>query len=349
MRALILLVALLAPSRVAHADPPLLFAMMGQSNMVGCFDGLPSPDACSSGQCPRLEVLGNDADSNGSVYWRTSPVEPLDCALTTCGLACNQGSTNCGDVISKDDGVQSGTCSAAYGPEQQFGVQFLTTNLTATVALIPCARGGAYMATGQIYPSWLPTANHDDRSTLYGSCHHRMTMAIPHGSLTGVVIFQGESDANTNATASVYATNFNTFLDGLFNDWGSGLKICFGQLSSNLTAFPFYRTVQDQQASIHRGGVRMYVTSNYGCTAVGQPNACCSGVGTGSCEIPVQPSGGHFTQAGYTTLGQRMAECMNALLPAPTPTNTPTPIPPTPTPCHTLVGFSCPGGPAGCP
>jgi len=78
-------------------------------------------------------------------------------------------------------------------------------------AFVPCAVGGSSIT------AWQPGANHQDRTTLYGSMVYR---ALQTGCL-GVLWWQGEQDA----AAGMSAVDYNAYLDTLANAVNTDLGV----------------------------------------------------------------------------------------------------------------------------
>lgn len=79
------------------------------------------------------------------------------------------------------------------------------------VAFVPCALSGSSIT------AWQPGANHDDRTTLYGSMHHRATVAII-GGVKAVLWWQGEQDAITSMSQATYFADFQTLSAAIATD-----------------------------------------------------------------------------------------------------------------------------------
>lgn len=82
------------------------------------------------------------------------------------------------------------------------------------LVFIPCSRGGSSIT------DWLPGANHEDRSTLYGSMVHRAKLAGSGqpGVLTIISRIQGETDAGAGMSEAVYAGHLNTIAEASWTD-----------------------------------------------------------------------------------------------------------------------------------
>ena len=84
--------------------------------------------------------------------------------------------------------------------------------LECPIALIPCAKGATVIS------SWLPGADHLDRTTLYGSANYRIGLA---GGAHLVLWYQGETDATGGTTQA----NYNSRLDSVANGFAGDRSI----------------------------------------------------------------------------------------------------------------------------
>lgn len=82
------------------------------------------------------------------------------------------------------------------------------------VLLVPCAKGGTSIT------QWLPGADHQDRTTLYGSMIFRALQAANYGVLRMVLWWQGESDAISGMSTATYQGHLQTISDAVFADLG---------------------------------------------------------------------------------------------------------------------------------
>lgn len=368
LRAAVALLVLLA---AGHAlAQTRLIGIEGQSNAMGFVVG------STASLDPNVCLFDN------AYTWRCNVGEPFDCALTTCGLACNQSSCPQGcNVAGCSDAVASDGVSPEYGFAQRLA-HLLAVEHGWTVGIVPgplsstdicqwlpagvCNIGLNCGLAGDSQANCPAGTDHRDRSTLYGSALHRESdVATQHGTYLATVMWQGESDANhTLLKAQEWGMRFNAWLDSKQADQ-PGIPICFMQLQNiTATGYPFSNTVRDQQASISRAGVRMVILSQYGCRGlndpVDTPDGChCTGLHTGNaqCDMPTW-DGLHASVAGYNIAALRAQQCIDFLItaaatPTPTPVLTPTitPICPTCTPpAGSPLGAmgSCPGGTCGC-
>ncbi|HET9299846.1 MAG TPA: sialate O-acetylesterase [Candidatus Polarisedimenticolaceae bacterium] len=225
-----------------------LFALAGQSNMVGL-----APLPPEQRPLPRAFVFGND------YRWHEAK-EPVD------------DPTDQVDLVSRDISPELGT-----GPGVAFARAVLGEEPEAAIGLVPCARGATSLH------EWGRALGDD---TLYGSCLKRLAAAAPMGRVAGVLFFQGEADA-TAPTADDYAARFTTFVEDLRRDLGRPrLPVVFAQIGSTTTpnAFPHWRKVQEQQASVHLPCVAMITTA----------------------DLPLKDNV-HFTTESYQEIGRRFA------------------------------------------
>lgn len=93
---------------------------------------------------------------------------------------------------------------------------YLMQDQGVPVAFVPCA------LVGSVISSWQPAANHQDRTTLYGSMNYR-------GQQTGckaVLWWQGESDAVNGTSEATYNSNLDTLANAVASDLGVKLIPC---------------------------------------------------------------------------------------------------------------------------
>jgi hypothetical protein len=232
-----------------------LFILAGQSNMVGW---APIPEEERSD--PRIYVFSND------YRWRVA-AEPIDHAY------------NQVDKVSEDR-------IAGYGPSLAFALASLDRHPQAVIGLIPCAKNSSGIAQWQ--------RNLSDQS-LYGSCLKRVRAASPMGHITGVLFFQGETDAQDPKqypTPEVnpfdWAELFTAFITDLRKDLHQpSLPVVFAQLGSNSApeAFLNWEVVKQEQLSVQLPMTAMIITD----------------------DLPLL-DGVHFTTQSYRIIGERFAE-----------------------------------------
>lgn len=124
----------------------------------------------------------------------------------------------------KVDGVSS-EAQAAGSFVVHLANQLMTT-LSAPVAFVPCALGGTSIT------SWTPTANHLDRTKLYGSGNYRTQQV---GGARCVLWWQGETDALAAMAEATYNGHLDTLANAIGTDLGIKLMACKLQNSSGIT------------------------------------------------------------------------------------------------------------------
>jgi|UPI000551D934 hypothetical protein len=222
-------VGVAAPS-MAEQPPRAIYLLMGQSNMSG--RGVLTeiaPGALDPDE--RIQLYGNDG------RWRRA-AEPLDTAQDQI------------DKVSSDpDGV---------GPGLAFAKAMLKKHPGRPIGLVTCAKGGS--AIGE----WKPSA---ERSTLYGSCLARAREAAPFGQIAGILWYQGETDARTDALARAWAGRFGEMIIQFRADLGKpDLPVAVvgigdqPQSGKYAGQFPAWTTVQDDQKRL-RLGHQVYVSA----------------------------------------------------------------------------------------
>lgn len=237
-----------------------LYVLVGQSNMVGTAD-IPEDIRTSA----NIYTFGND------YRWRLSNA-PIDDA------------TNQVDIVSRDE-------NAKFGPALPFARALIEQNNNQIIGLIPCAASGSSITDWQKNPS--------DQS-LYGSCLKRIRAASTMGVVSGILFFQGETDAidpeqfpNLNPDPEAWAEKFATFAYNFRADIGNpGLPLVYAQLGqpNDLKDLPHWGAVQQQQASLQIPDAAMITTE----------------------DLPM--NGVHFTTKSYQVIGERFAIAMNGLL-----------------------------------
>lgn len=232
-----------------------LFILAGQSNMVGW---APLPEEQKTN--PRIYVFGND------YRWRIAR-EPID-------QAHNQV-----DKVSEDR-------NAGYGPALAFALANLERRPQAVIGLIPCAKDSTGIVQWQ--------RNISDQ-TLYGSCLKRARAASPMGRISGILFFQGETDAldptlypQPEPQPLDWALLFTAFITDLRSDLQEPeLPVVFAQLGPDPLSpdFPNWKIIQEQQSSIVLPMTAMITTG----------------------DLPLM-DGLHFTADSYRTIGVRFAD-----------------------------------------
>jgi len=234
-----------------------LYVLVGQSNMVGTAD-VPEDIRTSA----NIYTFGND------YRWRLSNA-PIDDA------------TDQVDIVSRDK-------NAKFGPALPFAQALIEQNNNQIIGLIPCANSGSSITDWQKNPS--------DQS-LYGSCLKRIRAASTMGIVSGILFFQGETDAidpeqfpNLNPDPEAWAEKFATFAFNFRADIGNpDLPLVYAQLGqpTNIAELPHWNAVKQQQASLQIPNAAMITTE----------------------DLPMD--GVHFTTQSYQTIGERFAAAMN--------------------------------------
>ena len=244
-----------------HLGQMHLFILAGQSNMVGW---APIPEDVISN--PQIYVFSND------YRWRIAS-EPIE------------GDFNQVDKISADR-------IAGFGPSLPFALASLEYKPDILIGLIPCAKNASAIIEWQ--------RNLSDQ-TLYGSCLKRARAASPMGEISGLLFFQGETDAldpvqypNPEPHPKEWALLFSTFITDFRKDLNQpDLPVVYAQIGSNLApeAFINWGIVQEQQASVSLTMTEMIVTD----------------------DLQLM-DGVHFTTDSYRTIGTRFAEAYWSLV-----------------------------------
>jgi hypothetical protein len=209
---------------------------------------------------PRIYVFGND------YHWRIAN-EPIDNAY------------NQVDQVSLDR-------AAFFGPSMAFASASLERHPDIVIGLIPCAKNSSGIIQWQ--------RDLSDQS-LYGSCLKRARAASPMGKISGILFFQGETDAVDSIQnpdppphPSDWSELFTTLIIDLRNDLQEpGLPVVFAQLGETLSpeAFPNWDLVKEQQASMQLPMTTMITTH----------------------DLPLL-DGLHFTADSYGIIGRRFSD-----------------------------------------
>jgi hypothetical protein len=208
-----------------------LFILAGQSNMSGRGFVSQLPPSLRS-PSHRVFVFGNDD------RWRIAS-EPIDDP---------QGQI---DRISKDQ-------AAGVGPGLPFAVA-LAKRSSRPIGLIPCAKGGSSMT------EWDRTL---DRTALYGSCVARIRRASAAGQLSGLLWYQGETDARSATDTEKWPNRFRAFLTSVRSELQSprlvavvvGLADLPNSSQFPSSDFPGWRQLQRAQAAMKERDV-LYVSA----------------------------------------------------------------------------------------
>lgn len=85
------------------------------------------------------------------------------------------------------------------------------------VAFVPCA------LSGTVISAWQPGADHQDRTTLYGSCLYRI---LQIGGAKAVLYWQGETDAANGVSQATYNAALDTLANAFYADAELKLMPC---------------------------------------------------------------------------------------------------------------------------
>lgn len=232
-----------------------LVILAGQSNMVGW---APIPEGEKTD--PRIYVFGKD------YRWRIAD-HPIENAF------------NQVDMVSENR-------IAGFGPAMDFAFASLERQPDLVLGLIPCSKNSSGIIQWQ---------RHLSDQTLYGSCLKRVRAASPMGEISGILFFQGETDAadpiqypDPPPHPSDWSELFAGFVTDIRNDLGEpNLPVVFAQIGANFApeAFPNWEVVKVQQASILLPKSAMIVTDDL-----------------------LLLDGLHFTSDSYRIIGRRFAD-----------------------------------------
>jgi hypothetical protein len=170
------------------------------------------------------------------------------------------------------------------------GMSFAATLLEAfpgqRIGLIPCAVGGTPLSR------WMPGAD------LYENAVAITKRATAHSVLKGILWHQGESDAQSEVTATSYAQRFTTMVTALREALGSNdIPVIVGQLGEYLhdqPGGPYYSLVNQALQRASETLPQCAYVRAHGLTHKGD--------------------GLHFSAVSLRTLGQRYAQAYLGLL-----------------------------------
>lgn len=178
---------LLAVYAVDYVGIGDVFVIAGQSNASGAGDNNQSYSHATL----KATLFGNN-------YQWKNLVDPTD---SSAGQV---------DAVSNDGANPGGS----YWP--LIATSFLADQ-GVPIAFVPCALWGSPIV------DWLPGADHQDRSTLYGSMVYR---ALQVGGIKAVLWHQGENDAAIGTSEADYNTRLDTIANAIAADLGCVIMPC---------------------------------------------------------------------------------------------------------------------------
>jgi len=232
-----------------------LFILAGQSNMVG-WGPIPEGEKTDA----RIYVFGKD------YRWRLAghPIE---------------NPFNQVDMVS-ENGI------AGFGPAMDFAFTSLKRHPEIVIGLIPCARNSSGIIEWQRDLS---------DQTLYGSCLKRVRAASQMGKISGLLFFQGESDAmdpNVSPTPVPHSSDWSELFVAFVTKFRTDLQqpdlpVVFAQLGAKSVpeAVPNWDFIKSQQASLELSVSTMITTD----------------------DLPLMDEL-HFTTDSYRVIGTRFAD-----------------------------------------
>lgn len=244
---------------VAGFPPRLVFIMAGQSNMSGrgLLSGVPSFPNAA-----RIKLYANSGNWVGGYEPTDDPTGQIDAVSLDASPGCSPGMSFANSLATLRSGVEIG--------------------------LVPCAKGGSSIAQWQRNLS---------RSTLYGSMLARAQEAAHQGTLSGLLFYQGENDADTIPHADGWPDSFNQMLSDLRSDLGlpnlPAIVTALGPDPGD-PAFPYHVRLRNNQLAMTGANLAVVTAADL----------------TGNVGDTI-----HLNTASQITLGQRYATAMNGLLP----------------------------------
>jgi hypothetical protein len=201
-----------------------IFVLLGQSNMLGkgLLADLPAGHPAFASHIWNYKLDGT---------WQNPPVEPIhDRAGAVYAVLTN------GDPF--------------VGPGLFFADHFYRYRSDGPdIGLVPCAVGASSIA------DWARPPGGTDTGTMYGASRARWQAAAESGSIAGVILYQGEADTDSTASANAWAAAFTQLVSDLRSDIGdANLPIVAVQIgpcsAAHLLARPDWPLLQANQAKI---------------------------------------------------------------------------------------------------
>lgn len=221
----------------APTDPKDLYlvALMGQSNMVGHGE---------------LSELPPDFPKSPARIWNFTNAYQWDPAQEPIDSPRGQL-----DKVSLDR-------TAAVGPSLAMADAFVASHPSVSVGLIPCAKGASSIS------EWLKQPD-QPRSTLFGSCVHRIKTVSPaNGTLRAAIFWQGARDGKTLEGALKWGERFAAFVEDLRSDLGIAdlpvILVVLGPAErKGKLKYPYWEVVRQQQRAVDIPGVRKIEADGY--------------------------------------------------------------------------------------
>ncbi|UZK67317.1 sialate O-acetylesterase [Sphingomonas sp. M1-B02] len=236
-----------------------VYVLAGQSNMSGR-GSLDELTPAEEEADPAIRVYGNDG------VWKEG-IEPLDDARKQV------------DAVSAD-------AQAGVGPGLFFAREIHRLR-RRPIIVIPCAKGGSSIGR------WKPA---EARDTLYGSCLARIREA--GGRVSGILWYQGESDADTPERAGRWAQTFTALVAQFRKDLGQAkLPIAFVQIADparsrdRAVKYPAWIQLQNAQRKVALPCVTMVAAAG----------------------LPLNQDELHLTTEAHRSLGIKLARTMDQL------------------------------------
>lgn len=238
--------------------PRHIYILAGQSNMSGRGELNELPSFTRAG---RVKIFSN------AWHW-VAGSEPVDSPVGQV------------DSVSLDS-------NAAASPSMAFGDALAGLTPDVEIGLVPCAKGGSSL------DDW---SRNLSRSTLYGSMFARSQEAAKDGEIKGVILYQGENDADTLEHANTWASRCYELIADVRADLGiPNLPFIVTVLGPDPEdpLFPYHSLVQSQQQGMSGLGIAVVSAADL----------------TGKVGDPI-----HLDTGSLVTLGQRYATAMQGLL-----------------------------------
>jgi hypothetical protein len=200
-------------------DNLYLIVLAGQSNMVGAGD---------------VNDLPLGFPKNGSRIWNFTTANKWELAKEP--LHSNYDQV---DTVSRNK-------HPGVGPGLAMADAFAAQHPQVHIGLIPCAKGGSSIKEWQ---------RDQSRSSLYGSCLYRQTLAEQQGKIRALVFWQGGQDGKDKAAAEKWGKNFKKMVEAWRTDIGDPdlpviMLVLKPGTQQTLSRYPYRDIVRAQQLSV---------------------------------------------------------------------------------------------------